>query len=165
MCVCLFINTNSRPLKRAVCGSRAVLVSVKPPQACHGMGTAINLTDIIQSDGWGGVKTAFVQVCMWLVLSPAPVPNSRSLQCHPHSINTVDLSPLSVPFFSPSMELGRSSKWYCLLTLAHGSDVRRGNFSGCKWQAPREWFTETQREKRETVSYVRIQQWQLKKKR
>lgn len=43
--------SQSRPLKPAFSGPRTALASVKPPQACHGKGTAINLTDIIQSDG------------------------------------------------------------------------------------------------------------------
>lgn len=60
------INKDNRPLKLAVSGSLA-LASVKAPQACHGKGTAIKMTDIIQSDGWGGDKTVLVSVCVCVV--------------------------------------------------------------------------------------------------
>lgn len=63
----------SCPLKPAFSGPRTVLASVKPPQACHRNGTAINLTDIIQSDGWGGDKTGCVCAC---------VPSSATITCY-----------------------------------------------------------------------------------
>lgn len=68
--VSLSRTNTSCPLKLTFSGT--VLASAKPPQACHGKEAAINWTDIIRSDGWGGDRVCgcvCVCVCLFAWLS------------------------------------------------------------------------------------------------
>lgn len=125
-------HTHSCPLKPAFSGPRTVLASVKPPQACHGKGTAINLTDIIQSDGWGGDKTASVCMCGWMCV--------RVVQRNYHLLQRPTRGPCNVNCTLNTHRIHslvpKSSLWDsqsdCLFRLAHcRSDIRHGNFRWC----------------------------------
>ena len=119
------------PLKPAFSGPRTVLASVKPPQACHRNGTAINLTDIIQSDGWGGDKTG-VCVCVCACVLCSATITCYGIQPRVPAMSAACCKTQRICFlFIFLFHWGSQSDTILLDWHVGGSDVRSGSFRWC----------------------------------